>query len=592
MKMKQKRIGKIILLLLLLAAVIAAACYTVWIKPRQNQEVVVYKEETVQRGDLTVGVTESGSLSFGITSQLYDLELQTEEEKEAEEDDDEENTTKYLRIEDVYVAVGERIEEGDPVLKFTDSSIEAIRKKLRATRTEREIALAEANSEYYLNVAAAELTRQASGTKSASADNVYSAQMAQLQTEVQTYTVKISNLYREIDRLLEDLEDAKENLSDITDTYKEALADYENTSDFSRYGQIENLDTYISAKEQYEQAQQQVEDIQNQITQAQESIMDYNGKIQEAGYAQGINELGVKQTYETSVNGGTTADNTYRSTLETLQTSVDSAQEDLDEINEIIQNFEDFVGDGTIYAEGSGIVTQLGYEAGGDLENSGVMVAFASPDEMTISVDVSQEDIVSLSLGDSVDIAFSAYSDETWTGTITSITTTATSQYATTVSYPVTVLVEGDTTKLYGGMTTDITFVTDTRNDALYVSRKAIVKENDRTYVYVDGASGEKELTEVTTGLSNGAYVEILSGLSEGDTIYIATVESTGTSGAESETNTTQSAMPQGDGVPENGEMPTPREKPGDGEMPDMENMPSAGEMPDMGTMPEGGMAQ
>ena len=91
--------------------------YTVWIKLRQNQEVVVYKEETVQRGDLTVGVTESGSLSFGITSQLYDLELQTEEEKE---------------------------EEGDPVLKFSDSSIEAIRKKLRATQTEREIALAEA----------------------------------------------------------------------------------------------------------------------------------------------------------------------------------------------------------------------------------------------------------------------------------------------------------------------------------------------------------------------------------------------------------------------------------------------------------------
>lgn len=140
MKKKQKRIGKIILLLLLLAAVIAAACYTVWIKPRQNQEVVVYKEETVQRGDLTVGVTESGSLSFGITSQLYDLELQTEEEKE--EDDDEEDTTQYLRIENIYVAVGERIEEGDPVLKFSDSSIEAIRKKLRATQTEREIALA------------------------------------------------------------------------------------------------------------------------------------------------------------------------------------------------------------------------------------------------------------------------------------------------------------------------------------------------------------------------------------------------------------------------------------------------------------------
>ena len=146
----------------------------------------------------------------------------------------------------------------------------------------------------------------------------------------------------------------------------------------------------VKAGTAMKKAQETLDELEDAKTEAQENLNEFESLLgdgilrttnsgdvimvaYEAGYAQGINELGVKQTYETSVNGGTTADNTYRSTLETLQTSVDSAQEDLEEINEIIQNFEDFVGDGTIYAERNGIVTQLGYEAGDDLGNSGGM---------------------------------------------------------------------------------------------------------------------------------------------------------------------------------------------------------------------------
>ena len=64
-------IGTAFLLLLL------AACYTVFIAPLLEKEQWVYKESAVERGTLTVGVSESGSLDYGVTSVLYDLNPET-----------------------------------------------------------------------------------------------------------------------------------------------------------------------------------------------------------------------------------------------------------------------------------------------------------------------------------------------------------------------------------------------------------------------------------------------------------------------------------------------------------------------------------
>jgi HlyD family secretion protein len=160
---------------------------------------------------------------------------------------------------------------------------------------------------------------------------------------------------------------------------------------------------------------------------------------------------------------------------------------------------------------------------------------------MTISVDVAQEDVVELSVGDSVEIEFTAYEGEIYNGVIYSIDTTATAKNSNTVSYTVLISVEGDTTELYGGMVADITFVTDKKEDVLFVSRKAIVTENGKTYVYRKTSMGGKELAEVETGINNGTSIEILSGLNEGDTIYIASKVSSETEVKSSSENTQDS---------------------------------------------------
>ena len=86
----KKKHKKIIAAMAALLVVILAAGYTVFIAPNLEKEEWVYKELLVERGELSVGVTESGTLEYVPTSQIYDLELGTKEDSEEEEESSEE----------------------------------------------------------------------------------------------------------------------------------------------------------------------------------------------------------------------------------------------------------------------------------------------------------------------------------------------------------------------------------------------------------------------------------------------------------------------------------------------------------------------
>ena len=98
-----------------LVILLGASVYTLFIQPNLSTETYVYKEETVVRGNLVLGIMESGSLSLGESSVMYELDLELEDEEEDEDDgeDEEENTQKHLEIEEVYAVSGQRITISD-----------------------------------------------------------------------------------------------------------------------------------------------------------------------------------------------------------------------------------------------------------------------------------------------------------------------------------------------------------------------------------------------------------------------------------------------------------------------------------------------
>lgn len=503
------------------AVVIAAACGTIYRKLAQNVQQWEYSEQTVQQGTLTNGVTESGTVEFGITSQIYDLDVSTDDDSDEEDDEEDEN---YLRVENVYVSVGQRVQEGDKVYRFTQDSIDSVRKVLTYERTEAQIALATAQTAYEIGVLEAELSRDETLLDTSLAQTSYDTVIARISNDLAAKNLEIQQLLKDIYKLQCDLtqEEYLEEKADVSEAYEDALEGVENAADDYVTNRVDAAQAFQSARESYEQFFSQFDESNQQIQDKIDEVYEIEAEIV---YKQQLLEkelLAAQQDLKTSTVSGEIADVKYQSSLTGYENALSKAQRELEEAAQKLDAFDEFVGDGTVCAAGSGIVTEIGYEEGDYLMNTGTLIAFVKADEMTVSVDVSQEDVVMLKVGDTVELRMSAYEGETYRGIIKSITTTATSRNSATISYPVVISIQGDTSGLYSGMTADVTFVTEEAENVSYVLRKAVVEENGKSQLYIK--SGESYvLTPVTTGWNNGKYIEVKDGINAGDRYYIRT---------------------------------------------------------------------
>lgn len=574
LKSLTKKQKKLILAGIALLLLILAACYTVFIAPLLQKEQWIYKEETVERGTLKVGVTESGSLEYNTKSIDYDLTLDVSDDDEDDSDDDDDTVQKYLKIEEIYAASGQRVTEGEELLKFTEDSVEAVRALLKNAVVEAQADYAEAESTYELSLLEAQTDYDTQKISASYAASIRNTSGTSVTNNVASLQVQLEQKQANTASLQEKLTQAQEDYQDALETYEAAKEGYEGarTDNTVNFMTIQN--GYLSARTKYQQAKAALTQAETAVTDNESAITDLENQLAAARAKQTIDRLDTEETYQEAVITGQNAQTTYNATVEDLKETLQEAEETKEKREEQLQAFEDFVGsDGILYAAEGGVITGAGYEAGDRLTTTGIIFSYATADDMRISVDVTQEDIVDLQVGDAVDIAFTAYPEESYTGSILSINTTATSDYSNTVSYTVEISAEGALEKLYGGMTADVIFVTEEKEDVIYVSRKAIVEENGKTYVYRKTALGGKELAEVETGITNGVDIEILSGLEEGDTIYLASkvsseaeVKSTQEdSGSSADTTTgsdmelqefNESLMPEDMQMPSGGAMP------------------------------------
>lgn len=517
--MKIKRLLPIVLVAVIL---LSAAAYTVFIVPLKEKDIPRYTEAAVIRGDMKIGITESGYLEYEVHSINYDLDLNMEADDQ-EEDSDEE-VQKYLTIQEVYVAQGQQVQEGAPLLKFSEESITQVRRSLENALAEKRVEYNEAENEYRLAALEAENSLQMQQTAAKYAENIYQASSSAIDDEITILQLQIQHDTEQTAELEEAVTETAEEYQEAKATYEEKLVAYEATG-------LENTANYLAMRNIYESARSAYERALSALEQAQSQLEDNTAQIAEAreqlswlSAKKRIQKLEAEQEYEETIISGENAVYSYEATLENLAEDLKAAQEDKKALEEKLADFEALVGkEGILYAPKTGRIAEVFYRAGDTLERAGSLFSYITAEDMTLSVDVTQEDVVNLAVGDRVSIEFAAYEGQEYTGIIDSIDTTATSEDTPTISYTVVVGVEGTLEKLFGGMSADITFITDTRENTLYITRKALVEENGKTWVYVNNHLGEKELREVTTGVSSESSVEILSGLEEGDRIFIVT---------------------------------------------------------------------
>lgn len=199
-----------------------------------------------------------------------------------------------------------------------------------------------------------------------------------------------------------------------------------------------------------------------------------------------------------------------------------------------------------------------------DTDSEVAIFTIASSDTMVLSVNVDELDINSVSQGQQAEITLDAIEDETFTGTVTKVGSSAGSSSGGVAKYTVEVEIPGDE-RMKEGMNASATITVKEQENVVTIPINALQERGTKVFVYTqtdsDGnLSGEQE---VTTGLSDGNTVEITEGLSEGDKVYYQRVgnisgdrNSQGFGNMEGGPKGNMGDMPEGGGMPGGGEMP------------------------------------
>ena len=253
-------------------------------------------------------------------------------------------------------------------------------------------------------------------------------------------------------------------------------------------------------------------------------------------------------------------------TFEGAQASKQAAYYNVQSASATVNESRENLGKTAIYAPVDGTISKLDVELGervlGTQQMAGTeMMRVANLNNMEVEVDVNENDIVKISIGDSAKVEVDAYLKKEFKGIVTSISnsasTTLSADQVTNFKVKVRILKESYADLMQGkqlnfspfrpGMTATVDIVTTRKENVVSVPISAVVMRTDTTAarkILVEAEPGTEEETDepevknekryecvfvkvgdkvklriITTGIQDDTYIEVLSGLKKGETI-------------------------------------------------------------------------
>ena len=150
-----------------------------------------------------------------------------------------------------------------------------------------------------------------------------------------------------------------------------------------------------------------------------------------------------------------------------------------------------------------------------------VTIASVIPQEsVTVTVTVDETDIAKVYLGQEAAVMVEALQGRQFTGTVTAISANGENEGGNS-KFTLEVTLDKTADMLYG-MTASVTIIVATREGVIAVPVAALVETGTQTLVYTGYDEETETLTgaaPVTTGVSDGEYVQILSGIQPGQQV-------------------------------------------------------------------------
>ncbi len=297
-----------------------------------------------------------------------------------------EGYVQYLKIAEVYVEAGQHINEGDLVCQLTQDSIENVRKTLTDAQFKAGIALARAQADYHIGVLEAGLSHNEAMVDQALAQTAYDNAIAKLNSGMVAKILETEQLLADIYQMQTALTDDsyQRKKADITRAYDEAREQVEKAKESFVTSQVEAAQNFQAAKDAYENFFDQLEASNQQIA---DKIAEVGALQEDILQSQQLMEkelLTAEQTRISARTEGEIANAKYAGILNEYENAVNKAQSDYDQAVRRLDEFNQFVGNGTIYAAGSGFVTEVGCRKGDILVDTRNLVSFVADTDTNI----------------------------------------------------------------------------------------------------------------------------------------------------------------------------------------------------------------
>ena len=198
-------------------------------------------------------------------------------------------------------------------------------------------------------------------------------------------------------------------------------------------------------------------------------------------------------------------------TLSQLEAGIQNAQSGVEQLDIAL---EDVDAKGNVIAPISGTLATFSAVENSFISNAMPLAVIDGPDQMKVSVSVSEALVPKLSPGDEASVYVSAI-DREFTAVIRSVEQAANMQ---TQLYTVVLTVPADVGGLMNGMFADVTFHTDVSENAIVIPTEAILNDGSVQYVFIE-ENGTAKYVEITTGLTGNGVTEVLSGLAAGQSL-------------------------------------------------------------------------
>lgn len=509
-------------LLLVPAAVVAAALlgFTFW--PRTPEEQPLCREYPVEVQDLVVGIDATGSISSHSTSQTAPVPV---------------------TVETYEVQMGDTVQKGDVLARYDKKELEKQVQTAKDTLNEKQAALDQLDSQIASSRSKLEQEKQqlrASGQSSrqsalqpleqecgdlrseAEQAKQEARQAADAKQQAQTERdgraqaivdcdVRLSELAaqkEDLQRRLEELEQsAEENAAEIERVRLEiAQNDLDSADVTARREKLAttDYDTLIAQHDSEEQS------ARSRQTQAEQKLAEAQQRLEEKKSSQ---QQEIRREDEQVAALDKQAE-TDQKALDAQRKTAVSAR---DTAREELRQLEQLQKDPTLKASCGGVVLAVTGKTGVQAQAGEQLVTVGDAGQRVLRLYVEPMDVVDVEPGQEVSFYVDAYPNDTFTGTVLSVS----GIQGENGKFEVQASFQQTEEQLLEGMGANATIVIKQKKEVLAVSNKAIRYENGKSYVDLVDAAGNLERREITTGFSDGRMTEVLSGLSQGDVAVV-----------------------------------------------------------------------